>query len=461
MNTSKIEFEGGSFRDPSGFIFYRDGLPFRQINTDYRENYELLLSSGLYDSLIRNGLLIAHDEVDAESPLPEKVYKIIKPEPINFISYPYEWSFPQLKDAALVTLKIQKEALSCGMSLKDASAFNIQFKNGKPVFIDTLSFERFEKGKPWVAYRQFCQHFLAPLALMGFSDVRLGQMFKIFLDGVPLDLTCKLLPLSAFFRMGIMLHVFLHSRAQNKYADSGTKKPERAVSEIAFRGLIDSLENTVRKIKNKPRFSEWGEYYQDTNYDKIAFESKAELVSSFLKEIEGRSVWDLGANTGVFSKIASRQGYDVISVDADLNAVESNYLKSTASGETGILPLFSDLMNPSPDAGWSNEERMSLKRRGPADCILFLALIHHLAISNNVPLPKIAAFLSETCRFLIIEFVPKDDSQVQRLLSSRTDIFSDYSNDEFEKSFSRFFEIKRVEKIENSKRSLYLMRRIS
>lgn len=186
----------GSFRDPSGFVFWRDGVIYRQVNAIYKEDYDHLMSSGLYKALVDAGLLIPHEEVGAEPAVSDGAYKIIRPELVTFVSYPYEWSFSQLKDAALTTLRVQHESMDFGMTLKDCSAYNVQFKDGKPVFIDTLSFERYREGTPWAPYRQFCQHFLAPLALMSHRDVRLSQLLRIHVDGVPLDLASSLLPLS-------------------------------------------------------------------------------------------------------------------------------------------------------------------------------------------------------------------------------------------------------------------------
>src|SRR6185436_4959816 len=183
-----------SFRDPSGFLFSRGGILYRQVNRAYQKEYARLMESGLYEKLVKAGLLIPHVEVDQPPAVEVDALKVIQPDRVPFISYPYEWSFGQLKSAALATLSIQKRALKMGMSLKDASAYNIQFVHGKATLIDTLSFEVYEEGEPWVAYRQFCQHFLAPLALMALKDVRLNQLLRVYIDGVPLDLVSELLP---------------------------------------------------------------------------------------------------------------------------------------------------------------------------------------------------------------------------------------------------------------------------
>jgi len=449
-----------SFRDPSGFLFRQNDTIYRQVNLVYKDDYDHLMDSGLYQALVGDNLLVPHEEVGIEPPVPEIAYKIIRPEVIPFISYPYEWCFSQLRDAALTTLKIQRKALDFGMSLRDSSAYNIQFKNGRPIFIDTLSFGKYREGQPWVAYRQFCQHFLAPLALMGYKDIRLSQLLCIYIDGLPLDLTGCLLPWRTRLRFSLLSHIHLHARSQKHFADKPVNVGQQRMSRYAFLGILNSLESTVKKLKWQRGGTEWADYYQDTNYSPQAFEHKKTIVAGFLDKVRPATVWDLGANVGVFSRLASDRGIPTVSFDVDPAAVEKNYLDYIARGDTNILPLVIDLTNPSPGIGWENKERMSLKERGPADAVLALALVHHLAISNNVPLSRIAGFLSDISHWLIIEFIPKTDSQVQRLLATREDIFPDYTRQAFEQEFSRYFTIDNSADIRESQRTLYLMHRV-
>lgn len=448
-----------SFRDPSGLLFYQDSLLYRQINLSYKENYDYLMNSGLYKTLVDAELLVPHKEVDIEGEKSDKVYKIIKPEPIAFISYPYEWSFSQLKNAALTTIKIQKKSLEFGMSLKDSSAYNIQFRKGKPVLIDILSFEKYREGQPWVAYRQFCQHFLAPLALMSYRDIRLNQLSQIYIDGIPLDLASSLLPLRTCFRFSLLSHIHLHAKSQKYFTDKTINISGHKMKRLAFLGLIDSLESAVRKLKWYPKGTQWANYYEDTNYSSDALQHKKQIVAEFLDKINPKSVWDLGANEGMFSRIVSDRGIEVVSFDIDPACVEKNYLECIKKGETNILPLLLDLTNPSPAIGWENQERTSLLERGSADTVLALALIHHLSVSNNLPFNKIVHFFNGICKSLIIEFVPKSDSQVQKLLSNREDVFPDYTQQVFEGEFSKYFTIQRSVKIRDSERTLYLMLR--
>ena len=449
----------GSFRDPSGFIFKKDGHVFRQINRCYKENYDHFISSGLYEELVRSNLLVSHEETDVSSALSEDAYKILRVQEIPFVSYPYEWCFEQLQDAALTTLEIQKKALKFGMVLKDASAFNIQFLDGGPIFIDTLSFEKYRENEPWIAYRQFCRHFIAPLSLVSYRDVRFIQFLRVFIDGIPLDLVSSLLPLSSWFNPASLLHIHFHSRMEERFSDRGVNKEKvkKGFSRNSFRGLIDSLNSLIKSYSWFPERTEWSDYYEGDSYTDPSFEHKKSIVDYFLKKLEPKKVWDLGANTGIFTRLASEKGAFTLSFDIDYSCVESHYRKIKKEKEKNILPLFLDLTNPSPGVGWKNEERESLIERGPADVALALALIHHLRLSNNVPLEEVAIFLKQICKSLIIEFVPKHDPKSQKLLAFKGDIFPDYNQDCFEKTFRKYFQIKEKKAIEGSKRILYLM----
>ncbi len=458
---AEIERHPASFRDPSGFVFSRGGRLYRQVNRNYASNYEKLLSSGLYDRLIQQRLLLPHSEVEAPAARPEDAFKILEPELLEFVSYPYEWCFSQLKDAALVTLAAQRTAIERGMTLKDASAYNVQFRLGEPKLLDTLSFEVLPEGEPWVAYRQFCQHFLAPLALMAYRDIRLGQLLRSQIDGIPLDLASRLLPRRTWLSSRLLVHLHLHATAQRKYAGENVsaRRAGRQMSRRALLGLAESLQAAVRRLRWRPFGTAWANYEQFHGYSQADLAEKHRLVAEFVHQVQPTSVWDLGANVGGFSRIASRRGITVLAFDADPAAVEQNYLRAKKEEDSHLLPLVLDLTNPSPALGWAGTERMSLKERGPADAVLALALVHHLAISNNVPLARIAEFLAGLSRWLLIEFIPKQDPQVERLLANRADIFPDYSLDGFGAAFAADYETRRRDPIGDSGRWMYWMER--
>jgi len=448
-----------SFRDPTGFIFKQDGILYRQINQSYASEYASLMDSGLYAKLTKTGLLVSHEEVNIPPAEPAQAFKVIKPDYVPFISYPYEWTFGLLKEAALRTLSIQKRALKAGMILKDASAYNIQFTKGRATLIDSLSFDIYHEGEPWAAYRQFCQHFLAPLALMAHTDIRLNQLLRAYIDGIPLDLASRLLPFRSRLDFGLLTHIHLHARLQTQSANpvDQPKGNSRRMSKQAMQGLIESLESAVKKLNWKPAGTEWSNYYQITNYSDAAFQHKKDLIDKWVSRTVPKQVWDLGANDGTFSRLASHKGIFTISFDIDHAAVELNYQRIKTEKEQNIVPLILDLTNPSPAIGWHNRERESFIERAPADLVLALALIHHLAISNNVPLPQLADFFANVGKWLVIEFVPKSDSQVLKLLASRKDIFPNYTRDAFEDAFTKWFKIHEKVAVRESDRFLYLM----
>ena len=455
-----MQKEPSSFRDRSGCLYFENGVLFRRISSSYAEHFDFLRSSGLLEELLRKRLLVFHETIQEKT---TDSHAVLRPEMLSFISYPYEWSFSQLKDAALLTLDIQELALAHGMVLKDASAYNVQFRNGRPVFIDILSFEKYIPGAPWIAYRQFCQHFLAPLALAAHTDVCLIQLLRNYIDGIPLELTCTLLPRKTLLS-SLFFHLYLHASQQKKYEGVHEKEfIEKSCSKLPLhqlRAIVDSLRTAVRKLQMKKSSSEWADYYHMTNYTEPAKNHKSRIINEFIAEAAPGFVVDLGSNTGLYSRLASSRGIPTISADIDPLAVEANYLTLKNAPEEPLLPLLIDLTNPSPALGWANEERRSFLERLPRNSMVFsLALIHHLAISNNVPLDRLSSFFSAIAQWLIMEFVPKSDSQVKKLLSTREDIFPDYSEEGFEQAFAEHFEIKQKKSLETSERTMYLLRR--
>lgn len=436
----------GSFRDPSGFVYTRDGTLYRQVDRSFATRWDDLRDGGLLERLQAADLLIGHESaaLDAADD-PARAHAVIRPMRLAFISYPYEWAFGALRDAALTTLRAQALAMETGYTLRDATAYNIQFHHGRPILIDTLSFERAEPGAPWAAYRQFCEHFLAPLALMARRDVRFGRSLRDYIDGVPLDLAASLLPGRTKLNPGLLSHVHLHARAQRRYAAQpdaafgATKR--RAMSPLQQRALLDSLRRTIEGLDYRPEGTEWADYADNTSYGEAAARGKDDLVRQMLADAGGGVVWDLGANTGRFSRIAAELGRRVVAWDVDPAATERHYRQIRTDGSASVLPLLQDLTNPSPGLGWHGRERRSFLDRSDADVALALALIHHLAISGNVPIGHVADLMADIASGLVIEFVPKADPMVRRLLATREDVFPDYTIDGFRAAFARRFEI--------------------
>src|SRR3989344_1785856 len=460
MRKRKIIREASSFRDPSGFVFYLGNTIYRQVNNSYKNDHLYFKNSGLYKKLVAEKLLIPFQEVSNFKSADSDAFAVCKVKNIPFISYPYEWCFEQLKDAALCTLRIQRLCLAHNMSLNDASAYNIQFLKGKPIMIDLLSFEKYREGLPWVAYRQFCQHFLGPLLLMRKVDSRLVLLLERYLEGIPLDLTSRLLPKSTYFNLSILAHIHLHARNQKKYGNNPSlvRQTRKFLTKNMLLGIIDNLESLVDSLKYSDSKSEWGEYANFMNYSQAAFNNKKKIVKSYLLLQNPKVVWDLGGNIGEFSRIAADLGIFTISFDYDLDAVSRNYSEVKEKKEENLLPLFLDLANPTADLGWAHQERKSLERRGPSDLAMALALVHHLCISKNIPFSMIGSYLAKICKSLIIEFIPKEDSKVQILLRNREDIFPWYNQKTFEGEFLKYFRILRRDPIgSKSPRILYLM----
>jgi SAM-dependent methyltransferase len=454
------EREPGSYRDPSGFVFRRDGILYRQVDQSFADEWAAFESSGLHAALLAKGILIADEPAPLDLAAEPGAVAVIRPEEIGFISYPYEWSFSQLKEAALLTLAAQALAGEHGMTLRDASAYNVQFFRGRPIMIDSLSFER-ATDEPWKPYRQFCEHFLAPLALMARRDGRLGLLLRTYVDGIPLDLASKLLPRGTRWSPGLAAHIHLHARAQRQHADEGRDAPPRAVTMSASRrlALLDHLRRTVTGLHLPASGTEWADYADRTSYSDAATVAKESIVREMLVSVGGKRAWDVGANTGRYSAIAAEAGYEVLALDIDWAAVERHHLALRKAGEQRIMPLLADLADPSPAIGWANRERSSLLDRANADVVVALALVHHLAIGRNAPLSMVSDLLARLGPNLVVEFVPKEDPMVKRLLATREDIFPDYTLDGFRAAFGARFAIEEERPVDESTRVIFRMKR--
>ncbi|GAB2815716.1 hypothetical protein [Ferruginibacter profundus] len=447
-----------SYRDRDGFIFKHGKNYYRCINTGYHEAYQQLMQSGLYAQLTKKKWLVSHEEVtsDAELHFPGAI--IILPQQVNYISYPYEWSFAMWQDAALLTLNIAKESIDKGMLLKDATPFNIQFVHGRPVFIDTLSFEKYDAAKPWVAYRQFCECFIAPLLLQQYCHVEMGKLFTIYPNGIPLPIVKSLLPGKAKWNLHNYLHVYLQASV----------KPGKTKNDTAAKGfsqqkmllLLNGLISYVNKLHPKKSKTIWDDYYGGTILSEAYLQEKTKLVQSFVNTVSFSTVVDLGANDGHFSVLFKNTDKQMVSVDGDANCIDELYKKIKKEKISNILPLINTLNTPSPAIGWNNAERTSFNERIKGDMVFALALVHHLAIGCNLPLHFIAGWLAPMGNYLLIEFVPKQDEKVKLLLQNRQDIFDDYTIADFEKVFSEKYRILLQEKITGTERTLYLMQKL-
>lgn len=454
----------GSFRDPSGQVFSMNDRIYRSIFEHGVKEFVAARDAGIFNKLIADGLLVSHEEIDFGDWAPKGTVFCLTHPRIPMVSYPWEWPFSLLKDAALIHLEAMKMLVPEGFWLRDASAFNVQNGGNGLKLIDTLSVGRRIPDSPWVAYGQFCSHFLAPLALAAYGDVRTLSLWRNYIDGYPLDLAVRFLPFWRRYRPGLFMHLTLHSRAQSmadRKEDIGkTKSAKKAkVSDPGLIGIVQSLHKTVEGIRWKRTSKVWEEYGDIRTYQAEDVTRKSEYVEQVVKRLKPEMVWDLGANTGEFSLIAASHGAFVVSIDGDPACTEYIYERNSKehSGKR-ILPLTMDLANPSPGFGWRSQERVSLEDRGPADLVLALALIHHLVFSCCIPLPLIAEWSGSLGDHLLVEFVPPSDPMVKKHLANRGEEHLPYNLDIFLSSFKKIFDLVDQVSLQNG-RMLFLYTR--
>jgi hypothetical protein len=445
-----------SFRDRSGYVVEHEHQFYRTVHASYQSHYDHLMSSGLYQELVTKHDLIAHEEVP-ELATSWQTYKVLKPEQLHFISYAAEWSFTMLQEAALCTLRIALAALKKKMMLKDANTYNIQFVNGKPLLIDTLSFEIYQEGKPWIAYRQFCECFLAPLVLMAKSHTALHTLFNSFPNGIPLDICKALLPFSTRFNVHIYLHIWLQANYQQQAGSKQTKTS--SFSQQKLTTLLQGLHDFIKGLQPHTQKTVWDNYYAETILGDGYLHEKKQAVQSLVADVPFKYVIDLGANEGEFSMLVNDNAQQVISIDIDQNCIDRLYKKCKQDSVGNIHPLVINLTTPTPATGWQHTERPALLTRLKADLTLSLALIHHLAIANNIPLEKFLDMLAGIGPYHVVEFVAKEDPKVQELLAHREDIFDDYTLHDFRNYASTQFDILREIPLQSTPRTLFLLKR--
>lgn len=448
-----------SFKDPAGFVFQYNGKVYRQVNQSYADNYRLLMQSGLCDKLVQKKWLLSHTEINDNLTGRDNWYLTLLPEQLPFISYAYEWSFDMLRDAALLTLKINKAAIEHGLVLKDATPFNIQFYKGKPVFIDTLSFEKYDETKPWIAYRQFCECFLFPLYLTHYTGMDATRLLSVYPDGLPVAVVATLLPFKSRFDLSVWMHVHLQKNIQQK--NTGNKQVQVAFTKKKLLLLLNGLTETIKRLSIDSGVTTWSNYYTETILSAAYLQEKEKIFREYLTPISFNSALDLGANDGYFSKIAAEKGSRVIATDFDSKCINTLYKEIKTNKITTITPLVIDISNPSPAIGFNNKERTSFIDRVQSDLVLALALIHHLVFGKNIPLVMLPEFFASlTSQYLIIEFVPFEDEKVKLLIQNKEQYHKDYSVNVFEEVFSIRFSIIQKQIITETNRVLYLMKRL-
>ncbi len=455
--------EPGSFRDPESRVFYSDGQVYRALSADGLSDFEALSGSGLLED---ERLVRTQREQNIEALRGLLVHEpagVLKHERIPFISYPYEWTFSMLKDAALLQLDLLLASLDKDLVLKDSTPYNVQFRGARPVFVDIGSFERLRDGEPWVGYRQFCMLYLYPLLLQSLKGVPFHPWLRGSIDGITPAQMRSLLSFRDRFHRGLFTNVFLHARLEARYAD----RPNEAKQEVKRAGLkkeivvanVRKMHKLVSRLDWSPPEGVWTAYGDRNSYTDDDADRKDEFVRTVALSRPWNLVWDIGANNGRYSRIAAEGASTVVAVDADQGPVELLYRDLRDEGNEKILTLTMNLADPSPGLGWRGLERRSLPDRGKPDLILALALIHHVAIAANVPVKEFVDWLAGLGSALVIEFPTREDPMVKKLLAPKRDgLHPDYELGFFERCLGAWFEIERSERLESGTRVLYYAR---
>lgn len=446
-----------SYRDRDGFMVQRPSGWRRYVGFSYAERYQQLMRSGLYQKLVTEGLLIPHVELDMDETEKNRFYRILVPERIPFISLPYEWTAEQWKEATLTFLRINTLCMEQGMILKDATPFNLTFYQGHCVFFDTLSFDTYTDGDPWIAYRQFCEMMLGPVSLMYFNDTDWGRLTVSQINGLSLAFISSHLPLQSWCNPVLLLHIHLHARAKKSRAASTKKTFTREKLLV----LWDLIHKSVAQWKTRERAVVWSNYYDTTILSDTYLESKTKILSNWLSTINCTNVVDIGSNDGHFTLLASDYAQQVIAVESDHGCVEKLRDAINKKQLTHIETVVADIAAPTPAIGWENEERSSLLQRLSGDMVLMLAVIHHLCIGANIPMAFVARLAARiTTRYAIVEFVPRTDPKVAEMLRYRKDIFDDYQEAHFQASFGQYFTLVDVADCTTTDRKLYLWEKL-
>ena len=460
---SQQQIESGSFRDRKAKVFYHKGGVYRVLSSAAMSDWKALSATRFFPRFSGDGKIVRTEIVNSfDSPevQPQGQWVgVLKHERIPFISYPYEWSFGMLKDAGLLQLELLLEALKEDLILKDSSAFNVQWRGSAPAFIDITSFEKLAPGEPWVGYRQFCQLFLYPLLLQAYKDVPFQLWLRGSLDGIESEHLVRLMSARDFLRPGVFTHVFMQARMQsslgNSQRDLKTDLRKAGFSKRLIVSNVKRIQKLIQGLKWEPGQSVWADYSNTNSYSQEESERKAAFVRKVVHSRFRELTWDLGCNTGVFSRIAAENARYVVALDADQLAVERLFQALKAERIKTILPLLNNLADASPNLGWRGLERKSLANRGKPELVLCLALIHHLVIGANIPLGEFVEWLAGLGADLVIEFITKEDAMVQTLLRNKEDNYSDYNKEYFEECLSKAFDLVRHERINSGRRILY------
>lgn len=440
--------EPGSFRDRDSRVFVTQDGVFRALSARGLADFEALRATKLFGRATQDGKLVATELTDQRPPdgiLPEPAAGVLKHERIPFIAYPYEWTFGMLRDAALLHLELIDAAMGEGLTMKDASPYNVQFTGALPVFADLGSFEPLRRDEPWIGYRQFCTLFLYPLMLQAYRDVDFQPLLRGSLEGITPPEAAALLPRRG---KGILTHVRLHARLERRQGDESVRDVRKEMSSAGFkseivRANLRKMHKLVTRLAWKTPKTAWTDYADNNRgYDATDRAAKEAFVRAAAARTQPRLAWDLGTNDGVFARVAAEHAQHVVASDFDHATVEHLYRELKAEGNRAILPLVVDVCDPSPARGWRNAERQTLLQRGRPDLTLSLALAHHLSITRNVPVRELVDWLASLGGTHVVEFPLREDPMVQRLLAAKRDeSHPDWELEHFEACLRERFDV--------------------
>jgi hypothetical protein len=468
-----IEPNSGSFRDPINRIYEGKGLVLRGLNERALSTYNELAAESFFQKFLKakqviGTKILSPDENKVAIEVLDKGWAgVLSHSPIPFISYPYEWPFSMLKDAALLHLHLLEKSLENNWILKDATPFNIQWLGSHPTFIDIPSFEPWEEGDPWIGYRQFCSMFLTPLMLKAHVDIDYIPLLRSQLDGIEPMEAIKFFNGMHRFKAGVLSHIYFPAKVEqyiNKRERNNTSNQKRAIqkqSKARVLGLIQSVTRLVKGLKTNTGSSGWSQYDKNHSYEEAEFSAKKVFVSKHVSSRQWKQVWDIGCNTGVFSKLCCDHADHVIAVDGDQGAVEKLYLSEKIKDHSKILPLVMNLSNLSPNQGWQGHERAAFDNRKKPDLVLCLALIHHIRISANIPLNLFFEWLHSLKASILIEFVNRDDEMVAKLLQNKKETYEDYNLQTFISESEVFFNIADRQILKDGRRELFFLTPLS
>lgn len=456
------DVEPASFRDPANQVFYADGRVLRGLRGAAVDDWRALSATDFFGRMVTEGKLCATEPAEQF----DGFDLTLRHERIPFVSYPYEWTFSMLRDAALLHLELLEAALAERVTTKDGSAYNLQWRGTQPTFIDIGSFERLREGEPWAGYRQFCQTMLYPLMLTAHLGVEFQPWLRAQIDGIEPAQLRRLLGGGKRWKAGVLKHVHLHDAVQSRLARTSSSAMREEMKAAGYStelvvATVRGLRKLVRRLEWQPPASHWQEYRETCSYSDADRDAKLTFVGAALAEAgEQELVLDLGANDGAYSRLAAGYARQVVAVESDHAVTDTLYrqLRDRPEHERDqrILPLVMDLADPSPGGGWRSRERAGFADRSDADTVLALALVHHLAIGRNVPLPEVIDALAGLGRRLVVEFVDPADPMAQRLLANKpAGMFGDYRREVFEHLLAQRFTIARREELPSGTRTLY------